>query len=262
MWKGWHVNVKPLIRSAQRWALENSPSILTVVGTIGAISTAVLATRAGFSSARLISEANDPPRMQGEDVEYLTQKECVELVWKEFIPPVVVGAITLAAIIGANRIGTRRAAALAAAYTISEKMAEEYRQKVVEHMGAQKEEFVRSDVAKDRIQRAGGETLILGDGDIIFYDSWSDRAFVSSRSRVEDAVNQVNYQINQTWAVSLTEFYELLGLKRIEVSDDFGWNTDELLSVYYTSCLLDNGKPACEIRYNTMPFQKFNKIGI
>lgn len=255
------MNISPFLRTAQKWALENSPSILTVVGTIGAISTAVLATRAGFSSASLVENALIEKRQSQRGP--LTKREVVEATWQEFIPPAVVGAITLAAIIGANRIGTRRAAALAAAFKISEKMAEEYRQKVVEHMGAQKEEMVRSDVARDRIGRTDGvETLILGEGEIIFYDSWSDRAFTSTRQRVEDAVNQINYQINQAWAASLTEFFDLLGLKATGVSDSFGWNTDELLDVNYTSCLLPDGRPACEIRYNTQPFQNYNKIGL
>ena len=76
------------------------------------------------------------------------------------------------------------------------------------------------------------------------------------------AVNQINYQINQAWAASLTEFFDLLGLKATGVSDSFGWNTDELLDVNYTSCLLPDGRPACEIRYNTQPFQNYNKIGL
>lgn len=259
------MNLKPFLQTAQKWALENSPSILTAVGTIGAISTAVLATRAGFrvgmdASTQYHDEYIDTGQCNDT---LLTSKHIAQTYWKEFVPPVVVGAVTLAAIIGANRIGTRRAAALAAAFTISEKMAEEYRQKVVDTIGARKEELVRSDVARDRLERADGvETLILGEGEIIFYDSWSDRAFPSTRMRVDEAVNRVNHQINQTWSVSLTEFFELLGLRGTAVSDDFGWNTDELLSIYYTSCLLPDGRPACEIRYNSKPFQKFNKIGL
>jgi len=250
-----------MLRTAQEFAIKNSPTILTTIGVVGTLTTAVLTGKAAYSSACRIRNINDDMIAAGGD--FLTPKEVATAVWKEFIPPAVIGAITFAAIIGANRIGTRRAAALAAAFTMSEKMAEEYRQKVVEHMGAQKEEMVRSDVARDRIGRTDGvETLILGEGEIIFYDSWSDRAFTSTRQRVEDAVNQINYQINQAWAASLTEFFDLLGLKATGVSDSFGWNTDELLDVNYTSCLLPDGRPACEIRYNTQPFQNYNKIGL
>lgn len=253
------MNLRTILRSSQSFMVKNSPTILTAVGVVGTLTTAVLTGKAAYSSALRISEARIPEERGDRDP--LTQREIVELVWKEFIPPAVVGVVTLTAIIGANRIGTRRAAAVAAAFKLSEKMAEEYRQKVVQHMGAHKEEMVRSDVARERIQQTPGvETIILNDAEVVFYDSWSARAFKSTRERVEAAVNQVNHQILQSWCVSLTEFYDLLGLEKTAVSDDFGWNTDEILDIYYTSTLLPDGKPACEIRYNTVPFQNFYKV--
>lgn len=240
--------------------MSNSPAILTGLGVVGTITTAVLTGKAAYSSASILEDALIEKRQVQPGP--LTNREKIDAVWKEFIPPVVVGAITLTAIIGANHIGTRRAAAMAAAFKISERMAEEYRQKVVEHMGDKKEEMVRSEVARDRIQNSQGvNTIVLNEDQIIFYDSWSARPFQSTRQRVEDAVNQVNYQINHNWSMSLTEFYQLLDLPGTAVSDDFGWNTDALLSLYYTSCLLPDGRPACEIRYQVEPLQNFNKIG-
>jgi hypothetical protein len=258
------MNLKPLLKTAQRWALDNSPSILTVVGTIGTISTAVLATRAGYSSALLLAEAKDRPSLQGEDFDTsLSNREVVELVWKEFIPPAVVGTMTLVAIIGANRIGTRRAAALAAAFKISEKAAEEYRQKVIETVGAKSEEDIRSEVARERIQRLDNlENLVITGSQEIFYDYWSARVFLSTREQVHQAVNQLNYQINQSYSASLSEFYDLLDLERTAVSDEFGWNSDELLQPWYTATLLKDGRAAIEIRYSIQPFRDFNKIGV
>lgn len=204
----------------------------------------------------------DAWREKSDPAEPLSKKEIIQITHKEFIPPAIIAAVTLAAIIGANRIGTRRAAAFAAAYKLSEKMAEEYRQKVVQHMGDRKEEMVRSEIARDRIQRVEGvDTIVLGDSEIIFYDSWSARAFPSTRQRVEAAVNQINYQIMHNWSMTLTEFFELLELPKTAVSDDFGWNTDEILEISYAAVLLPDGRPACEIRYNTQPFQNFSRIG-
>lgn len=256
------MSIKEILRSTQSFALRNSPTILTTIGCMGFLSTAFLAGRAGYRTALLISEASNPPRMQGEDIEPLSGRQKIEMVWKEFIPPAVIGALTFSALIGANRIGNRRAAALAAAFSISERMAEEYRQKVLEHIGPQKEEMVRSDVARERIQNAGTETIILGDAQVVHFDAWSGRAFPATIAQIDAAVNQINYQINQQWSASLTEFYDLLGLPKTAVSDDFGWNTDHQLVPYYTSCLLPDGKPAREIRFDVEPFQGYNKIGI
>lgn len=253
--------IKEMLQSAQSFALKNSPTILTAVGVLGVVTTSVTAARAGYASAILLAEANDPPRMQGEDIEPLSGRQKIETVWKQFIPPAVIGAITLAAIVGANRIGTRRATALAAAFAMSERMAEEYRQKVLEHIGDRKEDLVRSDILQDRLKNAGTETIILGESQVIHFDAWSGRAFPAAIAQIDAAVNQINYQLNQQWSASLTEFYDLLGLPKTAVSDDFGWNMDHQLAPYYTSCLLPDGRPAREIRFDVEPFQGYNKIG-
>lgn len=249
------------MKSAQLASLRHSPTILSGLGCAGLVATAVLSARAAYTTALILAEARIPQERM--DREPLTGREELELVWKQFIPPAVVGAVTLTAIIGANRISTKRAAALAAAFKISEQMAEEYRSKVLEHIGANKEEQIRSEVAHERIGRVEGvDGLVLTGAQEIYYDSWSGRAFLATREQVEQAVNQINYQINQQWSASLSEFYDLLGLSRTAVSDEFGWNSDELLEPYYSPTFVGDRKPAVEIRYNTLPFREFGKIGI
>ena len=225
------------------------------------VTTSVLTAKASFRAARLIDEALVEHRQHSRG--FPTRRETAELVWREFVPPAVVGVVTLAAIIGANHIGGRRAAAFATAYKLSEKMAEEYRQKVVDTIGREKEDLLRGDLTKDRVGRVPGvETIVLGEGEVVFYDEWSGRAFKKTIDEVNNAVNQLNYQINQSWCASLSEFYDLLGLPKTRVSDDYGWNSDELLEPYYSSTLLDDGRPARSISFNVQPFQNYNKIGI
>lgn len=250
-----------VLRNLQRFAIQNSPSLLTAVGALGVVTTSVLTAKASFRAARLIDEALVEHRQTQRG--FPTRRETAELVWREFVPPAVVGAVTLAAIIGANHIGGRRAAAFATAYKLSEKMAEEYRQKVVDTIGREKEDLLRGDLTKDRVGRVPGvETIVLGEGEVVFYDEWSGRAFKKTIDEVNNAVNQLNYQINQSWCASLSEFYDLLGLPKTRVSDDYGWNSDELLEPYYSSTLLDDGRPARSISFNVQPFQNYSKIGI
>jgi hypothetical protein len=250
-----------LARNLQRFAVQNSPTILTSIGVVGTISTVVLTARSTVQAVRLIDDMESRGGTAEDPKQRL--KERASLVWREFVPPAVVGAVTLAAIIGANHIGGRRAAAFATAYKLSEKMAEEYRQKVVETIGREKEDLLRGELTKDRIERVPGvETIVLGEGKVLFYDDWSGRVFEKTIDEVSHAVNQINYQINQSWCASLTDFYDLLGLSKTRVSDDYGWNSDELLDPYYSSTLLQDGRPARSISFNVQPFQHYSKIGI
>lgn len=115
------MNLKRLMRISEKFVVDNSPAILTGIGVVGTISTAFLTGRAAFKAAQIL-ETEHWRNAQNPQSRPLTQREELELVWEEFIPPVIVGIITIAAIIGSNRIGSRRTAALAAAYSISEKV--------------------------------------------------------------------------------------------------------------------------------------------
>jgi len=252
------VEPKAILRAVQKFTLDNSPAILTGIGVAGTITTAILVGKASYSSALRIAEANIP--FERGDAEEPTKKEKIELVWKEFIPAAVVGTVTILAIIGANHVSSKRAAALAAAFKISEQMADEYRQKTVEKLGKKAEEELRSEIAKDRMERTPGrDVIILGENETMFFDEISGRYFKSTRQKIDNAVNQINHQINQTFYASLSEFYDLLDLPKSEFSDDLGWNSDELLDIFFTAVLMDDGQPAVAIRYNTSPFRHYEK---
>lgn len=250
------MDLKAMLRAAQRFTINNSPVIMTGIGAAGVVATAIMTGKAGYSAAMEIRDVED-----GRS-EILSSKERAELVWKRFIPPAAVAMITLAAIIGANRVEARRAAALAAAFKISEKMADEYRQKVIETMGSKDEELMSSELAKERINRLDSlESLETFGSQELFYDSWSGRAFPCTREKVHAAVNQINHQINHEFSASMSDFFDLIDQPRTGVSDEFGWNSDQLLEPWYTATLLPSGRAAIEIRYNVVPFRHFDKVG-
>lgn len=258
------MDLKTVFKTTERFVVSNSPAIMTGIGVAGVVATALLTGKAAYRVSGYISTERNCREAQiesGDPFEPFSSREAAAMYWKEFVPPAVVGAITIAAIIGANRVGARRAAALAAAFKISEQMADEYRQKVVETVGAKSEEEIRAAVAKDRIDRTQpGETIIINGNECLFFDEMSGQFFPSSMQRVQDAVNQINHQLNQTFYASLAEFHDLLGLQKSDFAEALGWNSDELLDIYHTSVLTSDGRPAVAIRYNTSPFHHYNKV--
>lgn len=257
------MDLKAILRTTQRFVLNNSPAILTGIGVAGTVTTAILCGKAAYSSALQISAENTRRSDEGGNSDdFLTTRESAELVWKEFIPPAIVGAATILAILGANHISTKRASALAAAFKISEQMAEEYRQKVREKMGAKPEEMMRSEIVKDRMERVDTSNLIVTGSQVAFWDPWAGRAFSATRESVQQAVNQINHQIQHNYCASLSDFYDLLDLPRTALSEEFGWNTDEPLEPYFTGTLLSNGNPAIEMRFEVQPYRHFNRHGV
>lgn len=253
------MTAKTILKAAEKFLVDNSPGILTGLGVAGTVTTAVLTGKAAYSSALEIDRKNAIKRDLGEDE--LDGKEKVQLVWKEFIPPAAVGVVTIAAIIGANQIGSRRAAAFAAAFKLSEQLSEDYKKKVVETLGLQKEEKMRSELAAEKMRQnppPPGMIIVAG-SDVLMYDELSGRYFKGQVENVKKAVNEINHQVLNYYCASLTEFYEKLGLTATSFSDSTGWNTDELLDVQFSPTMTEDQQPAIMIGYNHEPIKGYDR---
>ena len=245
-----------LLKAAEKFVIDNSPGILTGLGVAGAVTTAVLTGKASWNSALIIQD--ERANLSVDEPDFDTKKK-IELVWKEFIPPAAVGVVTIAAIIGANQIGARRTAAIAAAFKLSEKLNEDYKKKVLETLGVQKEEKMRSELAAERMAEnppSASLLTVLG-SNVLFYDSMTGRYFHNTMEKVERSVNEINYQLNNYCYASLSDFYWKIGLTATSFSDDVGWNSNELLEVQYSPTMYE-GLPAIQIEYKNQPINGFN----
>lgn len=246
-------------RLGKKTIVANSPGILTGLGAAGLVTTAVLTGKAAIHADRMVRA--EYYVQGGDETELMTKKEVVALVWKEFVPPVVVGVASIACIIGANSIGTRRAAAFAAAFKLSEDAAEKYRQQVVEKIGAKAEEGVREKLAEQKILNTPGhEQIIVVGSKSIFFDEFSGRYFEADFEAVRKAVNDINYQINNSMYASVSDLYDKLGLKPTEVSGMFGWNANQQLDVLYVPIMIEEGKVAISLQYRKDPIHGYDRL--
>lgn len=243
-----------------KFASDNSPAILTGLGVVGALTTAYLTGKASFKAAQLIREeekggtAGDPRQRF---------KERFNLTWKLYIPAASSAVTTVAFIIVANRIGSRRATALAAAYAISERAYDEYREKIVEKLGERKELAARDEIAQDRVMRnpPPEDMVLLEDGlSVLCCDLFSGRYLMSDMETIRRAENDVNFQVNNDYYASLSDFYDAIGLPHTSMSDDFGWNSDKLLDLEFSTTLTPSGKPCLTFDFKVMPIRGYSRL--
>lgn len=236
---------------------DNSPLILTAIGVAGTVSTAVLSAKAGAKAQEnLLYEAEH----RGYMTEEYTLREKIELSWKFFIPPALTLVGTVACIVCANQIGTRRAAAMAAAYSLSEKAMVEYKEKVIEQIGKNKEQKVRDDIAQDRMEtdKVGvQEVFATGSGTDLCYEMLTARYFYSSMENIKHAMNRVNYKINRNHEASLNDFYDYLGLDNNTIGDELGWNLDKQMDISFTTTLADGNRPCLAFSYRVEPIRDY-----
>lgn len=260
------MTIKTILKTAEKFVVNNSPGILTGLGVAGAVTTAVLAGRAGFragmdASTQYHETLNKQEEGEPLPAHLLEPKHLVKTYWKEFIPAGAVGSATVTAIIMANQIGSRRAAAVAAAFKLSEQLTEEYKARVVQTLGLQKEEKMRADLAADRITKnpPPANMVIVTGADVLFLDELSGRYFHSQVETIRKAVNDINHQINNYFHASVTDFYDKIGLDGTKHSDAIGWNTDELLDVQFTATIYDS-KPVIVLGYNYGPILGYDRV--
>lgn len=235
---------------------KHSPEILVGLGISGMIATTVLAVRATPKALSLLEEKAHEERCS---VRELTVGEKITTCWRCYIPAAITGITSAACIIGANSVNTRRNAALAAAYTLSDSALREYRDKVVETIGKEEEKVVRDKIAKDRIDRdpvGNKEVFIVENGNTLCYDSLSGRYFKSDRDTIKKAENELNYNLinDVTGYVSLNEMYDALGLAHTKIGDELGWRSDDgMIEIEFSSQIAENGQPCLVLDYNKAP---------
>lgn len=256
-----------IAKQAEKFVSDNSPLILTAIGVTGTITTAYLSGKASFKAADILfyeeqRRENHNLRVGELDEPPLTSREKLDLTWREFIPAVGVGALTVTCIICANRIGTRRAAAMAAAYSMSEKAFTEYKDKIVEKLGENKERAARDEIAQDRVRTSppASDIVVANGGDVLCYEMFTGRYFMSNMEQLKKAQNDVNYKVLHDNYASLSDFYDKVGLNRTTISEEMGWNLDDTLELTFTTVMSEDNRPCLAFDYKVMPIRGYFRV--
>ena len=248
-----------IINSLKKTIVKRSPEILTGIGIAGMITTTVLAVRATPKALDLIREKEDELEVDG-----LTVGETIKTTWKCYIPAVTTCVISAACLIGASSVHTKRNAALAAAYKISETALIEYKDAVIETIGEKKEQEVRDKVAEKKLEKdpvSKSEVIITGKGPDLCYETIGGRYFESDIEEIKRVENVLNKQMLSENYVSLNDFYDEVGLIQTEMGRELGWSVnDGLIDIRFSSQLSDNGKPCLVVDYSKSPKYNFDRF--
>ena len=148
-----------------------------------------------------------------------------------FIVTMVLGGGTIACILGSNTLNKKQIASLSAAYMALGKSYQQYRRQVAERIGAEEEEKLRMEAAKETkaedVQRDK-------DGDVIrlFYEPASKRYFHATMSRVIEASYYFNRELATNGCISVNEWCNYLCADELTITpegDQMGWCLDQLI---------------------------------
>lgn len=263
-------------KGVQNTLAKYSPEILTGIGIAGMITTTIIAVKSTPKALSLMDkelkrqnqELADEAERNGEAMFAETAKlkpiDVLRVTWKCYIPTVTIGAASIACLIGASSVHSKRNAVLATAYKLSETAFSEYKEKVIETIGEKKEEVIRDKVHKERMEKdpvSKNEVFITDSGETLCYDYNTGRYFKSDIEKIRRAINTLNKKMLLDGYVSLNEFYEEIGIARTSTGDRLGWNTDsDLIDLNFSSQLTEDGKPCLVIDFKVAPKYDFDRF--
>lgn len=250
-----------LVQKAAKYVVDHSPTILTGVSVVAAAATVYAASKASFNLGKEVEVRNRQELEYNDDPNFVqTPRELAEYLhqsgqWKEYLPAVGLGLLTVAAIVGSDKIHRNRQAGITAAFALTQRSYLEYREKVIEKLGERKHQQILAEVAQDRVN----QELLERPGDIpdnrekLCYDKFSGHWFDASEQEIDNAENQINSTLVHANFASLADLYSMLGIPITPKDHECGWHHDNgLLKIDRHHSLMDN-IPCIVIDFVTEP---------
>ena len=243
---------------------KHSPEILVVAGVIGTVASAVMACRATTKIGEILDESNETldaihkysenPETVPETMEYspddvkkdlaVTYVQTGLKIAKLYAPSVVLGGLSISAMLVSNNILRKRNVALAAAYATVDKGFKEYRERVVERFGEAVDHELRYNIKAKEIEETvvdekGKEKKVKKKVNVANINEYSDYArwFDSSNPNWEETpdYNLMFLKAQQKYAndkliaegrLFLNDVYEALGIPKTKAGQIVGWVYD------------------------------------
>ena len=258
------MSFKQATTSARVFLSNHSPAILTGMGIVGSVSTAIMASQATLKAQDILYECH------AEDADW---RDKVALTWKCYIPTALMGASSIGCIVGSHLCSENQKTAIQSAYLLSQATLQEYQKKVVERIGERKEKEVYSETMQAVANNQSPAVLYssgdipdrvyeTGHGNSLFYDIPGERYFRSDINFVKAQVNQMNEEVlGGEMYYDWNEIYYRWGLPMKKHGTEMIFDTTRLLRVSITPEVMDNGQVRLLLDYDLYPKSTFNIRG-
>ena len=245
------MNLNQLQGTIKRNLKQHSPAILSAIAGLGTVTTAYLAAKAGYESAKLLDVREELDGISENKIERL--KDRTKIVWKLYIPTTISATSTIACIVFANRAGARKAIAAQSALAFSQQLYSEYRDRVIDEFGARKDQSIRDQIAEDRVKLdppPSNDLLMIGPGNVLCCEMFTGRYFGSDMETLRKAQNDLNAKILSQDYATMDDFYYMIGIGSTSKSSQIGWKSNKLMELQFSTVLTDDGRPCLSFDYN------------
>lgn len=241
---------------------KHSPEILVGAGVVGTVAATVMACKATTKLDSILQESREKVEKihnyveeNGFSEEYTEQDSKKDLtitytqtavkVAKLYGPAVVVGGVSIAAILSGHNILRKRNIALTAAYAAIDSSFKKYRNNVVERFGKRIDEELRYGLKQKEVEEVvtnedGSEEIVKKTVEeysvpqyseyCVVFDEFNDnwtRDPMLNKKFLLDVQNWANDKLKRKKVLFLNEVREALGFDPIPAGQIVGWIYDE-----------------------------------
>lgn len=263
--------VKTVINITEK-AEKNKPAILMGCAIVGVIATAVSAYKFGIKAKEILDIAKkDMSDVAPDDknAKKVVVGETAKKIVPAAIPTVIMGTITIACMVGSHSESMKRIALLSAAYNLSETTVKDLNNKMQEVLGDKKTKSIKDAIAKDKLDKdktpiTSENVIITGNGDVLCKDLYTGRYFMSNNEKINQAIFKLSSDIQTDMYISLNDLYSELGIPRVPMGDDLGWNVDDcqqgMLAITKSAVLTEDGRPCLCLDYDISIRNDFRRL--
>lgn len=212
---------------------KNASTILTWGAAIGAVATPVLTVNATLKALHYCAEETD---RKGEQ---LTLREAAKISAPHFILPALSTALTVTCTFGANATNVAKQASLAGTCAVLDRAYREYRNAITSKYGSETDTEVHGNIVRAKIKKDPDREE---DGKSLFFDEYGERFFRRTKEEVITAEYHFNRNFILRGYATLNEYYEFLGLPKIEIGEKLGWSI-EAGEIFYGYSWVDFSHP-------------------
>lgn len=242
---------------------KHSPEILVIGGVVGVVASGVMACKATTKLSGILEETKETvekieevaanPDMVSEEYSQEDAKKDKVIVYtqtslkvaKLYAPSIIIGSLSIGAILTGSNIFRKRNMALAAAYATIDKSFKEYRSRVVSRFGEEVDRELKYNIRKEEIKEQiedenGKKKTVKNVIDVIDPNQFSDFAVCydsgnigwtnDPESNKVFLIHQQNYAnelLQRRGHLFLNEVYDMLGFNRTRAGQMVGWLYDE-----------------------------------
>ena len=222
---------------------KHGPTIAFVAGVAGSVTSTVLACKATLKLADELPEMkhklesvkdmnHEDETERKKDLAYVYSQNAITVA-KLYAPAAIVGVASITALTGSHVVMNRRNAAITAGYAAVSKAYEEYRARVQDELGVDKERDLYLGLHDEKIKGADGKKEIVKLADpngLSPYARFFDEC--STEWTKDPELNRVFIQVQQTHMnhllharghVFLNDVYDALGFERTSAGAVVGW---------------------------------------